>query len=635
MNLVLELGGQRSEFGPGPTYVVGRAATADVVVSDVETKVSRHHLDISFQEGSWVAEDRSSGGSYLDDQPFQNLELKDGMQIRLGQAGGPILMVGLPTPPTPPAVQQSIAAAPPVLPQEAVVDPHATFILSDEALQLELDDVHHTFQPGQRVVVGRDADCNVRSEDRLVSGKHCAFEHDGSSWTIEDLGSTRGTFIDGRRVKKREIEGVFTARLGDSNAGAELRVVSKGTYKPKKDRGPLLLASLALAAVVVGGAAVALLWPDDDSDAQIAMLQERLEKQQQQTDEQIAQAQERAEVAIAEANEAGGAGNSPGQLAAARLATAFILVPDQDGEFISSGSGGLVSADGLILTNIHVVLPATFGERTQDPGFAGAFNPNEVLVGFPGTDGGPVDQFFIAEQVAAHPAHDAALIRVTEGLDGATLDDLPTHLPIGDSSGLLAGDEIAIIGYPGDALTDRVSVSLTNFQSFQPCVPNDDGRARRRLSSSLLAGLRGELDGGSLGWRVPPVNGTYSFAPAAALVPAQSETPKPAPSKPSPQAIDDRVVLPGVGTGPDAHRAVGVDLCPVFETGLSVGLPFGNAGDGRHVVWFGSRFPGADCRRRACRTAGPTDLAHLFHAKADGSVRLERHVGEDLAERCR
>lgn len=229
--------------------------------------------------------------------------------------------------------------------------------------------------------------------------------------------------------------------------------------------------------MVAGGVVVALLWPDStESDAQIAQLQQQLEEQQvrnEESEEQIAEAQAQAAAAIAEADAAGGGGNSPAELSAARLATGLISVPDENGNSASYGSGVLVSDDGLVLTNIHVALPGVFFERTGDPAFAGRFNSNVVIIAFPSVDGGPVDLLFLAEQVAAHPSHDAALLRVIEALGDATLNDLPDPLPIGESGALLAGDQIAIVGYPGDAFTDRVSVALTNFQSFQSCFPDD------------------------------------------------------------------------------------------------------------------------------------------------------------------
>ena len=398
------------------------------------------------------------------------------------------------------------AATPP--PPAPVSEPEpvgsGTVRLDDKALRLELDGQQRVVQPGHRVVVGRGPDNDLRSESQLVSGTHCEFTHDGTNWWITDLGSTRGTFIDNRKVTKAKVEGAFFVLLGDDDAGAELRVVTAGEHRRPKDRKPLLLAGAALAIAVFGGIAAVLFWPDNSANlAQIEDLVGQLEEQQAQTDDQIAAATAAAEAAIAEANEAGGAGNSPSELSAARLSTAFISVPDGFGGIAGTGSGALVSDDGLVLTNIHVALPATQFERTGATEFDGFPDPAELFVVFPSEDGGPADLVFIAEQFATHPSHDAALLRIVEGIDGATLGDLPTPLSLGVSGELLAGEEVAVVGYPGTAFTDRVSVALSNFQSFQPCVAGSDFDVSFGCLASNDEGylnLAGEtLEGGSSG----------------------------------------------------------------------------------------------------------------------------------------
>ena len=422
-----------------------------------------------------------------------------------------------PAPAAPVAGAAAAAAAVPVAgaafaqqanqPAQSIVDPGAgtnTVRLDDQALRLELDGVTRAFNPGQRIVLGRDPSADMQTDSQLVSARHCEFTHDGTNWWVQDLASTRGTWIDHKQITKAKVEGALFVLMGDDDAGVPVRVVTAGVHRKPKDCKPLVLAGVALGAVILGAIAAFLFWPDGgDSDEQIAQLREQIEEQQRQTDEQIAAAEAQAAAAITEANEAGGAGNSPAELSAARLSTGLISVPDEFGNIIGTGSGALISDDGLILTNIHVVLPALEFERTGDPTFAGATDPAEVLVAFPSTDGGPADLFFIAEQFDAHPAHDAALIRVVEGLDGATLDDLPEPLSIGDSGALLAGEEIAVVGYPGTAFTSRVSVALSNFQSFQPCIAGsafDDGWGCLRDYNEGYLNLAGEtLEGGSSG----------------------------------------------------------------------------------------------------------------------------------------
>lgn len=53
--------------------------------------------------------------------------------------------------------------------------------------------------PG-RMVVGRSASCGLRLTDRAVSGEHAVLAWAEGAWTLRDLGSRNGTFVNGERV---------------------------------------------------------------------------------------------------------------------------------------------------------------------------------------------------------------------------------------------------------------------------------------------------------------------------------------------------------------------------------------------------------------------------------------------------
>lgn len=50
------------------------------------------------------------------------------------------------------------------------------------------------------MLIGRAPGCALRLEDRLVSGEHATLAWDGTGWTLRDLGSRNGTFVDGERL---------------------------------------------------------------------------------------------------------------------------------------------------------------------------------------------------------------------------------------------------------------------------------------------------------------------------------------------------------------------------------------------------------------------------------------------------
>src|SRR5690606_10523035 len=50
-------------------------------------------------------------------------------------------------------------------------------------------------------VIGRRSDCQVFVPDMRVSRQHARLWRDGEGWSLEDLGSNNGTFINGVRLQ--------------------------------------------------------------------------------------------------------------------------------------------------------------------------------------------------------------------------------------------------------------------------------------------------------------------------------------------------------------------------------------------------------------------------------------------------
>jgi ABC-type multidrug transport system ATPase subunit len=54
--------------------------------------------------------------------------------------------------------------------------------------------------PGRRLVVGRTPENDLPIDHPLISRRHAQFAYAGARWTVTDLGSTNGTYVNGRRV---------------------------------------------------------------------------------------------------------------------------------------------------------------------------------------------------------------------------------------------------------------------------------------------------------------------------------------------------------------------------------------------------------------------------------------------------
>ena len=63
-------------------------------------------------------------------------------------------------------------------------------------------------------VIGRREDCDLRIPLSDVSRKHCRVISNGESVTVEDLGSSNGTYRNGERVQQAELSAGDTLQIG-------------------------------------------------------------------------------------------------------------------------------------------------------------------------------------------------------------------------------------------------------------------------------------------------------------------------------------------------------------------------------------------------------------------------------------
>lgn len=211
--LQLEIDGQpaRAVLRPGEVLLVGRDPSCHLVVSD--RSVSRRHAEISRVDGAWVVRDLGSrNGIHLDGRRQDTITVSNGAAVRIGSPhDGPVLRFVLPPPP-------------PTAPPAPATRPEVA-----------------TFDASGMTTIGRGADCNIVLPDLLVSRRHAQVAQQGAVYQLVDLGSTNGTYHNGRRINRA------TLQPGDRVSIGHVELVFDGQRLHEHvDTGPVSLSAEAI-----------------------------------------------------------------------------------------------------------------------------------------------------------------------------------------------------------------------------------------------------------------------------------------------------------------------------------------------------------------------------------------------------
>lgn len=147
-----------------------------------------------------------------------------------------------------------------------------------------------------------------------------------------------------------------------------------------------------------------------------------------------------------------------------------------------SGSGTIISSDGLILTNAHVVLSDRF------------YQVKDLLVSLTVAEDSPPVRSYYASIVQADEALDIAVIKPHQDLKGNALNysllNLP-FVPLGDSDELGLGETIMILGYPGIG-GDTITLTRGEVSGFT-AEEGYGNRAYIKTSGTIAGGNSGGL----------------------------------------------------------------------------------------------------------------------------------------------
>ncbi len=171
----------------------------------------------------------------------------------------------------------------------------------------------------------------------------------------------------------------------------------------------------------------------------------------------------------------------------------WAMTYDNNGQLQPSwtGSGTIITPDGYILTNAHVVLPDQY------------YPVDALIVAMSASEDRPPEARYYAQVYQADEKLDIAVIRIIRDMNSNDVNhaslNLP-YVPLGDPSQLRLGDAITIIGYPGIG-GETITLTRGEVSGFTS-EPGYGDRAFIKTSATIAGGNSGGLAADANGYLV-------------------------------------------------------------------------------------------------------------------------------------
>ncbi len=205
----------------------GRDAGCDVVIPAGE--VSRRHAEIQMGDAGYVVTDTSTNGLFVNGDRVEGSQiLRRGDVIRMGTEEFRFYADAMPAPtpatapapgaaqPAPPPMAGDQSAAPrpaadrPPMRSSGEVTPQSPPVRAVATLEvLNAGVMRGRRYPVTSVIahVGRGAHNEVVIAEESVSDSHATLQRRDGAWFVTDLGSTNGTYVNGKRIQAEEMVG--------------------------------------------------------------------------------------------------------------------------------------------------------------------------------------------------------------------------------------------------------------------------------------------------------------------------------------------------------------------------------------------------------------------------------------------
>ncbi|MEO7673743.1 MAG: FHA domain-containing protein [Pyrinomonadaceae bacterium] len=208
---------------------IGRGEDCSIVIESSAGMVSRRHAEIRLENGEFVLEDNKSfNGTLVNEQRIAApTPIYHDDRIQLG-VGGPVLRFNSPGRIAPKGaslsgqravaasqtgnfgeISQQIGSKTMVFNPGALPNPIRT--KSSAAPQLLMS---VAFGDKNSLTIGRDDKCDIRLDGLQISNRHARIFQSGTGVVVEDLKSTNGVFINGKRISRQVIQPNDAMQIG-------------------------------------------------------------------------------------------------------------------------------------------------------------------------------------------------------------------------------------------------------------------------------------------------------------------------------------------------------------------------------------------------------------------------------------
>jgi ABC transport system ATP-binding/permease protein len=209
------------------SFWLGRDPQGDVVIEANAVMVSRRHAEIRRQNGNFILNDNKSfNGTLVNEQRISApTPIYHDDRIQLGH-GGPVLRFNLPEMQAPSGVdlagQRSIA----ISQMEDVSGGKigsGTMVfnlgnVSQNIKKAESEQKQLLMQIGfgnkNEIVIGRNESNDISLDGLQISNQHARLKKDNRGVVVEDLNSTNGVYINGKRISRQVITPADAVQIG-------------------------------------------------------------------------------------------------------------------------------------------------------------------------------------------------------------------------------------------------------------------------------------------------------------------------------------------------------------------------------------------------------------------------------------